>query len=220
MSATNKTTNLELPLFIGTDVPSWLTDWNGAMTKIDTHIATAVSDASGAAATADAASESAAQTAQGLVSANNNIAQLQQSVNSLDQITKFSTINLSNSTGLSGTPSADLIKNHSNSLIKLDIAMRTVSNWLTNLETSASSGVWIHVSFHTQSNPLSMQVNQIYSLGRIGMFSDTYVLEDWYAKYDGTTTYFGHATSAQQDSRTLSCGAQIIILNTYSSLTV
>lgn len=36
MSATNKTANYELPKFVGTDKPSWLTDFNGAMTKIDT----------------------------------------------------------------------------------------------------------------------------------------------------------------------------------------
>lgn len=38
MSATNSTTNYELPLFIGTDKPSWLGDFNGAMNKIDTSI--------------------------------------------------------------------------------------------------------------------------------------------------------------------------------------
>lgn len=38
MSATNKTTNYNLPLFISTDVPSWLGDWNGAMTSIDAAI--------------------------------------------------------------------------------------------------------------------------------------------------------------------------------------
>lgn len=39
MSATNKTTNYSLPIFIGSDVPSWLTDFNGAMQLIDTAIA-------------------------------------------------------------------------------------------------------------------------------------------------------------------------------------
>ena len=38
MGATNQTTNYELPLFIGTDKPSWLGDFNGAMNKIDTSI--------------------------------------------------------------------------------------------------------------------------------------------------------------------------------------
>lgn len=38
MSATNETTNYNLPLFIGTDKPSWLGDFNGAMNAIDTAI--------------------------------------------------------------------------------------------------------------------------------------------------------------------------------------
>lgn len=38
MSATKKTTNYQLPIFVGTDIPSWLTDFNGAMEKIDTAV--------------------------------------------------------------------------------------------------------------------------------------------------------------------------------------
>lgn len=38
MSATQKTTNYQLPIFVGTDIPSWLTDFNGAMNKIDEAI--------------------------------------------------------------------------------------------------------------------------------------------------------------------------------------
>lgn len=34
-NATNKTPNYGLPIFIGSDKPSWLTDWNGSMTEID-----------------------------------------------------------------------------------------------------------------------------------------------------------------------------------------
>ena len=36
MSSTNKTSNLELSQFIGTDSPKWLTDYNSDMQKIDT----------------------------------------------------------------------------------------------------------------------------------------------------------------------------------------
>lgn len=42
MSATNKTTNYSLPIFVGSDVPSWLTDFNGAMQLIDTAISNAL----------------------------------------------------------------------------------------------------------------------------------------------------------------------------------
>nr|DAH06975.1 MAG TPA: major outer membrane lipoprotein [Caudoviricetes sp.] len=38
MSATQKTINYQLPIFVGTDIPSWLTDFNSAMNKIDVAI--------------------------------------------------------------------------------------------------------------------------------------------------------------------------------------
>lgn len=38
MSATNATTNYSLPLFIGTDKPAWLVDWNSAMSAIDAQM--------------------------------------------------------------------------------------------------------------------------------------------------------------------------------------
>ena len=54
MSATNATTNYALPIFIGTDKPAWLVDWNSAMTAIDaaikgvdTDVQAAVVDVSG-----------------------------------------------------------------------------------------------------------------------------------------------------------------------------
>jgi len=50
MSATNATSNYNLPLFIGSDKPAWLTDWNGAMNAIDAAIA-GVNTAQGGTAT-------------------------------------------------------------------------------------------------------------------------------------------------------------------------
>lgn len=67
MGATNKTPNLELPQFIGTDKPSWLGDFNGAMTAIDAgygkqsgDISAAATAAQTAKTTADAAQEASA----------------------------------------------------------------------------------------------------------------------------------------------------------------
>lgn len=34
-NATNRTSNYSLPLFIGTDKPAWLVDWNNTMTELD-----------------------------------------------------------------------------------------------------------------------------------------------------------------------------------------
>lgn len=52
MASTNKTPNIQLSQFIGTDKPSWLSDYNSDMLKIDTAIAgsnTGVSEAKAAA---------------------------------------------------------------------------------------------------------------------------------------------------------------------------
>lgn len=58
MSATNATATISLPLFIGTDKPAWLTDWNGAMNTIDSAIATLQTAESGTATSLAALSQS------------------------------------------------------------------------------------------------------------------------------------------------------------------
>lgn len=60
MSSTNKTSHYNLPQFIGSDIPTWLGDFNSAMTAIDSGINAAATSASGAATTAEQASTDAA----------------------------------------------------------------------------------------------------------------------------------------------------------------
>lgn len=60
MSSTNKTTNYLLPQFISTDKPTWLGDFNSAMSSIDAQMKNNADAASAAAATASAAATSAA----------------------------------------------------------------------------------------------------------------------------------------------------------------
>ena len=45
MSATNSTTYYEFPIFVGSDKPAWLVDWNGAMTALDIAIHEAKAEA-------------------------------------------------------------------------------------------------------------------------------------------------------------------------------
>lgn len=66
MGSTNFTPNYNLPQFIGTDKPAWLTDVNGAFSSIDTAIknaADAASNASSVAGSASSAATAAANTA-------------------------------------------------------------------------------------------------------------------------------------------------------------
>ena len=67
MSATNATPTISLPLFIGTDKPAWLTDWNGAMNTIDSAIAT-LQTAEGGTATALASLSQSVEALSGTVS--------------------------------------------------------------------------------------------------------------------------------------------------------
>lgn len=62
MSATNHTTNYNLPQFVGSDKPTWLGDFNGAMTTIDTQMKANADLGTLAKTTADTA-ETNAQTA-------------------------------------------------------------------------------------------------------------------------------------------------------------
>lgn len=64
MSSTNKTPNYELPQFVANDVPSWLGDFNQAMSKIDTQMKANDSKAESAETNAENANSSATQALQ------------------------------------------------------------------------------------------------------------------------------------------------------------
>lgn len=63
MSYTNHTTNLELPQYVGTDKPTYLGDFNTAMSTIDTAYASNKALAEGAQTTANTANNTATQAA-------------------------------------------------------------------------------------------------------------------------------------------------------------
>lgn len=60
MSHTNSTSHYSLPQFVGTDIPTWLGDFNSAMAAIDSGIDAAATSASGAATAAAQALTNAA----------------------------------------------------------------------------------------------------------------------------------------------------------------
>lgn len=93
MSATNKTTYLDLPQFIGTDVPSWLGDFNGAMEKIDTGYSNVDIKAGKAASTANSASSKADINTQSITSINAELKTLKEAVQNYDNILNFKMIN-------------------------------------------------------------------------------------------------------------------------------
>ena len=99
MSATNVTPNIELPVFVGTDKPAWLTDWNGAMNKIDAAVGTAETDINGL--------ETAVATqGQSITSLTNTVGQHTTSIQALTNATTHNAgdINTINSLIGNGTP--------------------------------------------------------------------------------------------------------------------
>lgn len=92
MSATNKTTYLDLPQFIGTDVPSWLGDVNGAMEKIDTGYNNVDIKAGQAASTANSASSKADVNSDAIQSINAELKTLKNAVQNYDNILNFKTV--------------------------------------------------------------------------------------------------------------------------------
>ena len=102
MSATNATANYELPVFLATDKPAWLTDWNGAMNAIDTAIHTAQATADGAQTTASTATTDIATINSSLTTITSNIQSLTTTVNG-----NTGSINTINSLIGNGLPTTD-----------------------------------------------------------------------------------------------------------------
>ena len=102
MSATNATANYELPIFLATDKPAWLTDWNGAMNAIDTAIHTAQATADGAQTTASTATTDIATINSSLSTITANITSLTTAVNG-----NTGSINTINSLIGNGLPTTD-----------------------------------------------------------------------------------------------------------------
>lgn len=89
MSATNKTTYYDLPIFIGTDVPSWLGDWNGAMNAIDTAIQGVDSKAQSASTTANSASSGVSQANESISALSAEVETIKKAVQNYDAILDF-----------------------------------------------------------------------------------------------------------------------------------
>ena len=99
MSATNSTTHYELPVFLGSDKPAWLVDWNGAMASIDAAIYEAKQ-------TADSAGTSASGVASDLATLSGTVTTQGETISTISSTltTAVGNINTINSLIGNGTP--------------------------------------------------------------------------------------------------------------------
>lgn len=83
MSATNTTTYYEFPVFVGSDKPAWLVDWNGAMNAIDSAIHEAKAEADANASSISSIQSDVTSLAGSVSSQGSSITTLTQSLTSL-----------------------------------------------------------------------------------------------------------------------------------------
>lgn len=80
MSASLKTQNYELPIFVADDIPAWLVDWNNAMTAIDTAIASAKQSGDDAKSDVANMQENVTQLQQSILNLSNSVTNLTASI--------------------------------------------------------------------------------------------------------------------------------------------
>lgn len=171
-ASTNKTTNYELPQFIGTDKPSWLTDINSAMSTIDTGMhdnATAIdgieSTVQTASATATQASQDVATLTDTVTSQGGSITSIDGRVTSLETDNATNKANITNVTGRVSSLEADNVVNkqnitkNTNSIDGLESYFALTNNRTLTNPTIASGTV--------QSNQLRIALNSTGTFGKI-----------------------------------------------------
>ena len=156
MSSTNKTPNYQLPQFINTDVPSWLGDFNDAMSKIDTQMKANDTKATGASTNAENANSSATQalktanqastTANG---ANTNATNALSLANNAND--NASTAKQNSETALSTANSANGLASSANSTAQnantnATKAINNIENWVSG--TLEDSQIDLHYNFN------------------------------------------------------------------------
>lgn len=146
MSATNHTTNYNLPQFIGTDKPTWLTDVNGAFSAIDTQMKTNADSAT----TADTKATTA-QTSVGTLS----------NLNTTDKTSAVSAINEVNTavgTAQGTANSANTTATNANDKATLALANTAKMN-LTSFVTTQASNFTNVIKFTNLGGSLTVATN-------------------------------------------------------------
>lgn len=210
MSATNQTTYYDLPLFIGTDVPSWLGDWNNTMNAIDTAIngvKTAADSATNVANTAEGKSDANTETINALTAEVNT---LKQAVQNYDAILDFKPVNLAlNPNNCNSVYSAVyMVQNTNKTLNRLWYSITLQDPWsnpTTYVYTETSGTSTFYDLFTVEDNCFNLNqsslpnANTSLTLGSTSFFNKSsgvwvagVYIRAW---YDGATTHFGITTN-------------------------
>lgn len=210
MSATNKTTYYDLPIFIGTDVPSWLGDWNNTMNALDgaiNGVKNAADNATNVANTAEGKSDANTETINALTAEVNTI---KQAVQNYDSILDFKQVPVVlNPNNVTDEASFFMVQNTNKTLNKLSVGL-----WLTDLTNpttynyTGANGTYTWYDIATvEDNCLNLNQGSLpndnicltpgiltmISLSTTKTIAGCNYLRAW---YDGATTHFGFTSNS------------------------
>ena len=203
MSATNRTTYYNLPIFIGTDTPSWLGDWNNSMNTIDTAINGVKTAVQSAANTANSASSKSDANTESIGAMQEEIQTIKKAVQNYDSILNFAqvkTVFVPNNTYATGGKFLLLIMNTNKTLGKfcMNAVVETGASPVTY--NAFGSSTWFDLVtiedniFKLNQTSLPHQ-SECLSLGLMTGFEGNYETSlgnrVLYAWFDGVTTHLG-----------------------------
>lgn len=211
MSATNKTTYYELPIFIGTDVPSWLGDWNNAMNAIDSALNTVKTSADSATNIANTAEGKSDANTESINALNAEIQTLKAAVQNYDAILNFNPVNLAiNPNNLNAGSAAFMVQNTNKTLNKLYfscVIKNSISNPVVYNYTEEGGATTNFIELFTvEDNCFNLNQSSLpnyqtaLTLGLLTFYSsdgETSASNYIRAWYDGATTHFGWSTGRQ-----------------------
>ena len=145
MSATNQTPNYDLPQYIGTDVPSYLGDFNKAMLDIDTAIKGVDNKATSAESTAETAQATATQAKNAATQAQNDATKALTDLNKLNltYFQKYTTVTAGNNVSNVIDCNLNLVCDSTKKVFKL----------FGKVSVAASAKGYAQVSFQTVLRP-------------------------------------------------------------------
>lgn len=214
MSATNKTTYYDLPIFIGTDVPSWLGDWNNAMNAIDTAIQGVDSKAQSASTTANSASSGVSQANESITALKAEVNTIKEAVQNYDSILDFHPVATATAVNNMAYCNHYMVQNTNKTLNRFYLSGRfkqTIANATQYTYTDESNTGVFWELFTAEDNVFNLSQGSLpnyqicLSCGMMLLTKtiaaageDTNVVgRTFVAWFDGATTHFGFVTASE-----------------------
>nr|DAP78470.1 MAG TPA: hypothetical protein [Caudoviricetes sp.] len=161
MSSTNKTTYYDLSQYIGTDKPTYLQDYNGDMSKIDTAIHDVNNVATTATQSAGSAEAKAEQANTNVTALQGRVGAVEGSVSNLQDKDTAQDSEINNAKKLAGdanTTANNAMQNANNANVKIDSAKFSGWNTFTNINSNVTVNS-AKIMFNRQLNIIALNID-------------------------------------------------------------